>query len=349
MVIHDDLIPLLSICITTYNRAEWLALSLKNLARLVPNSRAEIEIVVCDNASTDHTPKVVEPYLLRPDFRYHRNLENIGMLGNLCTTACHTRGQYIWILGEDDIIKPGSIERVLQAIQRNPDIALIYLNYAYTHAADTKMVTDLDRFLNESTPIVTPGSDVSGPVRLISTNSENFFTAIYCLVFRRDHALRAYSQDTAGRPFSTLLTCCPTTYYVLNHMMNEPAYWIGSPQVVVNMNVSWMKYASIWTLERIPEAHDLAQKTGASPNEVDRCRIGHLPNVFHWYKEIFENEQELDNICYFSVPRLIVRMKHLRQFREKGKFLREIYNKAHIQGRAGASIPTFQAFAGFEN
>ncbi len=341
--------PLLSICITTYNRAEWLALSLKNLARLVPNPHAEIEIVVCDNTSTDHTPKVVEPYLLRPDFRYHRNPENIGMLGNLRATAHHARGQYIWILGDDDVVEPGSIERVLQTIQRNPGIALIYLNYAYTRQDDAKMVTDLDRFLNESTPVVTSGPDVAGPVHLISTKSENFFTAIYCLVFRRDHALRAYSQNTDGRPFSTMLTCIPTTYYVLNYMMNEPAYWVGDPQVVVNLNVSWMKYASIWILERLPEAHDLAEKLGASPNEVDRCRINHLPHVFHWYKEIFENEQELDNVYYFSASRLVTRMKHLEQFREKGKILRDIYNTAHVQGHAGASIPTSQVFTGFEN
>ena len=33
--------------------------------------------------------------------------------------------------------------------------------------------------------------------------NENLFTAIYCLVFRRDHAIKAYAQNTDGRPFST--------------------------------------------------------------------------------------------------------------------------------------------------
>lgn len=341
--------PLLSICITTYNRAEWLTLSLKNLIRLIPNPCKDIEILVCDNTSTDHTPDVVKPYLNRADFRYYRNPKNVGMLGNLRVTAHHASGQYIWILGDDDLVKPGSIERVLQVIQSHPGIALIYLNYAYTRQDDPKAVTELDVFLNDSIPVATIGQDIAGAVHRISTQSENFFTAIYCLVFRRDHALQAYSQNTDGRPFSTMLTCIPTTYYVLNYMMNESAYWIGDPQVVVNLNVSWMKYASIWILERLPEAHDLAEKMGASSDEVDKCRVNHLPHVWHWFREIFENEQELDNINYFSALRLVNRMRHLDRFKQKVKVLRDIYNTAHIHGHAGAGMPTSEVFIGFEN
>ena len=79
--------------------------------------------------------------------------------------------------------------------------------------------------------------------------SENFFTAIYCLVFRRDHAIRAYSQDVVGPPFSSLLTCVPTAHYVCNHLFQEMGYWLGEPCVVVNMNVSWARYAPVWVLE----------------------------------------------------------------------------------------------------
>jgi hypothetical protein len=145
--------PLLSICITTYNRAEWLELSLKNLARLMPAPIPGVEIVVCDNTSTDHTPEVVKPYEARPDFRYYRNPSNVGMLGNLRVTAHHARGQYIWILGDDDLVAPGAIEKVLATIYQNPDAALLYLNYAYTNEEDAKRITDLDRFFAHATPI----------------------------------------------------------------------------------------------------------------------------------------------------------------------------------------------------
>ena len=79
--------PALSVCISTYNRADWLAASLKNWSRLFPEPMNGVELLVVDNASTDHTPEVVKAYTARSDFRYRRNVANVGMLGNLRETA----------------------------------------------------------------------------------------------------------------------------------------------------------------------------------------------------------------------------------------------------------------------
>ncbi len=305
--------PLLSICITTYNRAEWLSLNLKNLSRLLPTPIADVEIVVCDNASTDHTNEIVKSYEFRQDFSYYRNQSNVGMLGNLRVTAHHARGQYIWIIGDDDLVAPGAIEKVLMAIRQNSNVALLYLNYAYTREENAKRVTDLSVFFKHATPITKPTIDKIAPISELSMLSENLFTAIYCLVFRRDHALRAYTQDTSGRPFSTMLTCMPTTYYVLHNMMDEKGVWLGTPQIVVNMNVSWLKYASLWILERIPEALDLAEKMGALHKEVDKRRIAHLPQIWYWLGEIIKNDSE-KNAIYFNPARLFSRFKHLSEF-----------------------------------
>ncbi len=320
--------PLLSICISTFNRAQWLTLNLRNLAQLLPGPHPEIEIVVCDNTSTDNTPKVVHPYLHRADFRYYRNPENVGMLGNLRVTAHHARGQYVWILGDDDMIAPGAIEKILAAISNNPDAALVYLNYAYTREDDASQIKEFEKLFSEATPITKPTPDLTAPISRLSTLSENFFTAIYCVVFRRDHALHAYSQDTSGRPFSTMLTCIPTTYHVLHSMMSEKGVWLGSPNAVVNMNVSWLKYASIWILERIPEAFDLAEKMGAPGDEIDKRRIAHLPSVWHWFKEIIKDDPE-GNIAYFNPARLFSRFKHLPEFQARMGELIAVYREAH--------------------
>jgi len=204
--------PKLSVCISTYNRAEWLASSLHNWASQYPTPHQDVEFVVCDNASSDHTAEVVKLFIDRPDFVYHRNKANVGMLGNLRETAHLAQGDYVWILGDDDFLLPGAIERVLNAINNNKDVALIYLNYAYTREDDARHIKDVKKFFEESTPIVPAEEDRAGPINEICAQNENFFTAIYTLVFRRDHAINAYSQDTSGRPFSSMLTCIPTTY-----------------------------------------------------------------------------------------------------------------------------------------
>ena len=330
--------PLLSICITTYNRDKWLSLSLKTLMRWTEPYRDLIEVVVCDNASTDDTGKVAKPFLKKKNFRYHCNPENVGMLGNLKVTANLARGKYVWILGDDDLVKEGAVEAVISAIQEHPDTSLVYLNYSYTRVTDADKVGDIDEFLRNSTPIVPPTPNQYAKIKDIAPNSENFFTAIYCLIFRRDHAVRAYSQNTNGRPFSTLLTCIPTSYYVCNHMFEEMGLWVGQPSVVVNMNVSWLKYASLWLLERVPELYDLAEEKGASPDAVDRWRTDNFLKAHQALIDIYFKDTE-DNLIYFSIERFIQRYKHLPIFKEYLKSFIGTYSKAYAAGKTAGSPP----------
>ncbi len=68
--------PLLSICIPTYNRAEYLEKSLESLVR--QDGFPQVEVVISDNCSEDNTAEVCGSYCSRyPNIIYHRNKENI--------------------------------------------------------------------------------------------------------------------------------------------------------------------------------------------------------------------------------------------------------------------------------
>jgi glycosyltransferase involved in cell wall biosynthesis len=324
--------PLLSICVTTYNRAAWLEVSLRQLAELVAPYRDVVELVVCDNASADSTAEIAAAYRDVPGVRYYRNPANVGMLGNLRETVHHARGRFVWILGDDDVVRAGSIERVLGVIIENPAVALIYLNYAYTHQASPKASRDLGEFLASAVPITPPCADRYAPIAALATMSENFFTAIYCLVFRRDHAIRAYSQDVVGPPFSSLLTCVPTAHYVCTHLFEEMGYWVGEPCVVVNMNVSWVRYAPLWVLERLPELYDLAEIRGSDPAEVDRWRVHNLPGALHYLPALYFDD-DAGSLAQFSFERFVRRHAHLEEFRSQVRRFVAPYQKAYEQGR----------------
>lgn len=334
--------PRLSIGITTYNRAAWLEATLKHWAHLHPTPIDGVEIFVCDNASEDATPTVVEAYQKRSDFTYYRNKKNVGMLGNLNKTVRHAKGQHIWILGDDDFLMPNSLEHILHTLKMNPDIPLLYLNYG---AIRTKAPTHagFETYRNTATFPVPAEPDCEEAVRTLATRTENFFTAIYSLVLRRDHAIKAYTQDTSGRPFSSMQSCIPTTYYVLNHMLDERGIWIGSPMVLVNMNVSWMPYAPLWVLERLPEAYALAEKKGVAREAVDRWRALTFRQVPHYLQVIFENDP-LNNATHFSMARLIQHFEHLPAFRTQRGLLRAIYRKAHASGHPSAKQPVRALF-----
>ena len=338
--------PRLSICISTFNRADWLAVCLRALVRAWPTPHEQVELLVCDNASADDTAKVVQPYLDRADLRYLCNAENVGMLGNLRVTAQAARGEYIWIIGDDDVIIEGAIERVLGAIEQGDDPALIYLNYAYTRDADAGAIGDLEVFCATATPVVDPGPDQSGPVRDICANSGNFFTAIYCLVFRRDHALLAYSQCTEGAPFSSMLTAIPTTRHVLARMMDESGYWIGFPALVANMNVSWSQHAPVFVLERLPEARDLAERLGGDPARIDHWRRDAWPLMFRFFSLILEPDYEAD-WKHLSLRRIVSRMRGFEGVEPFIASMKAAYRVAHDRGHPAASVPVDELFIGF--
>lgn len=323
--------PLLSICVTTYNRAKWLNVSLKKIMELVEPYSDIIEVIVCDNASPDKTPDVVQPFLSFPHFRYYRNAKNVGMLGNLRMTVHHAQGQYVWMIGDDDIVTFGTIERILQAIGLHPEIELLYLNYGYTRESPPENINDIEGFISSSIPVSEPSEDLFAPIKYIAVKNENFFTAIYACIFRREHAVKAYSQNTHGRPFSTMLTCIPTSYYVCNNMFELPGYWIGTPSVIVNLNVSWMKYATLWILERFPELFDVAEANGASMQGIDKWREDfYSKHIINWLQEMLFNDKS-DNRQYFNIENLFKRFKHLDVFRQDLPKIYRICKKANLE------------------
>ena len=71
-------LPLVSICIPTYNRSNYLKKTLAAIISQKPFRENKVELVVSDNASTDGTKDFMENLLKKyPQIRYHRNPQNI--------------------------------------------------------------------------------------------------------------------------------------------------------------------------------------------------------------------------------------------------------------------------------
>jgi glycosyltransferase involved in cell wall biosynthesis len=329
--------PVLSICVTTYNRAAWLE---KTLPLILREARAYpdlVEVVVCDNTSTDRTPEVTERFRATASIRVHRNERNVGMLGNLAVSASQARGGWVWVIGDDDLVVEGTVDRVLAAIGAHPETELVYTNYAYTSFDHPGALGSVDAVIHGALPISPAIDDVfTLHARDLCAKSINCFTSIYCVVFRADHAVSAFGQDTSGPPFSSLATCVPTTKYVIEHLFDRPAYWIGDPCVVVNYNVSWNRYASLYLLERFPEIFDRMEAAGASRVDVDELRAKHAPVLARWVYEVYFGGQR-EHVASFSMERLVSRFAHVAAFRDEWPRLRRVYAEAHERGLAGAT------------
>lgn len=111
--------PILSIAIPTWNRAAYLAETLRQLAsELGSVNQSAVEILVSDNASTDQTPEVVNR-CLREGLRLRsiRNSENIGSDANIAQCFNLAKGKYVLILGDDDVFVDGGLKALLDLLE----------------------------------------------------------------------------------------------------------------------------------------------------------------------------------------------------------------------------------------
>ncbi len=118
----------LSICIPTYNRCAALTALLQSLCTEVAFHDLSAEIVVSDNASTDHTADVVADYQSRyPRIHYFRNDRNLGGTENFHLAIGRASTTHCWLLGDDSLIYPGAIRHVTELLSQSPTTSLIFL------------------------------------------------------------------------------------------------------------------------------------------------------------------------------------------------------------------------------
>lgn len=119
--------PLLGVCIPTFNRAELLRRCLQSvLPQIGPRA---VEVVVIDNASTDHTPTVIQEFIASyPSLRSFRNHTNLGYSGNQAKCFEYAQGQYTAILCDDDLYRDDAIEVILDVLQKQ-SFSFVGINY----------------------------------------------------------------------------------------------------------------------------------------------------------------------------------------------------------------------------
>jgi len=116
----------LSIAIPTYNRAGFLK---ETLNHIIPQVVEGVEIVVSSNASTDDTDAVMQEYVnSHPFIRYVRSDVNRGIDGNIHRCTLESRGKYVHLMSDDDIVLPGTVAHLLETIKRYPEAGFLFFN-----------------------------------------------------------------------------------------------------------------------------------------------------------------------------------------------------------------------------
>ena len=114
--------PKLSVCVPTYNRADYLSQALRALSS---QTFTEFELLVVDNCSTDGTAALVESFGDQR-IRFHRNERNVGSRENWNRCLDLASGEYIAICHDDDLYEPDFLRRGVGLLDANPGVAFVH-------------------------------------------------------------------------------------------------------------------------------------------------------------------------------------------------------------------------------
>lgn len=116
-------LPLVSICVPTWNRAPFLKVTLESvLAQDYPR----FEVVVSDNCSADDTERVCREFAVAdPRVRYVRQSRNLGLHGNHNFLIEASRGDLLCFFHDDDLYDPRIVSEYVAFLAAHPEVGIV--------------------------------------------------------------------------------------------------------------------------------------------------------------------------------------------------------------------------------
>ncbi len=277
--------PLLSICIPTWNRAELLDQCLRRILESFHEYMYNdiIEIIVSDNGSTDSTPFVVSKYKHAfCNFRYYRNATNIGFNQNmLLLLTTYATGQYLWFLGDDDLVTTISLSILVYAIHKyNP--RLILLRHNIEGIPNIYCPQGVSFFLDASTLDsyfkILPFSKA---VDEIAVPSNVLVTYFGCSVYRKDLINMKYVAHIQDNHWRSFVEVFPNSYLLFGSFSKEKQVCLVNLGLinVKAIEKEWdNKMVDIWR-KFLPQLCVFAYSLGIKRSDLTRNRIIILKGV----------------------------------------------------------------------
>jgi glycosyltransferase involved in cell wall biosynthesis len=124
MQIPDHNLPLVSICIPTYNGAEYLS---ETLESIFAQSYQNFEIIISDDNSQDETIKIAQQYQKKSPVNFTIfEHEQYGIGRNWNFAIVKSRGKYIKFIFQDDLMLPKCVEEMVKLAEKDDHIGLVF-------------------------------------------------------------------------------------------------------------------------------------------------------------------------------------------------------------------------------
>lgn len=132
MINHEpNIVPLVSICMITYNHEQYISEAIEGV--LNQDINFPVEFIIADDASSDKTGKIIEKYISNhPNgslIKYFRHEINLGGLENFSFALNQCQGKYIALCeGDDYWIDKNKLKLQLEFLENNSGYSLVFTN-----------------------------------------------------------------------------------------------------------------------------------------------------------------------------------------------------------------------------
>jgi len=120
--------PLVSVVCLAYNHETYVVEALESVLN---QSYPNIELLIADDCSSDHSVAVIEKWLQNhPNIQFFPNKTNLGNTKTFNNVVKHAKGEFIIDLAADDILLPDCVSRQIAAFQNTkyPNLGIVYGN-----------------------------------------------------------------------------------------------------------------------------------------------------------------------------------------------------------------------------
>lgn len=169
---------LFSIIVITFNQEMIIG---ETLDSILSQDYSPLEVIVCDDASTDNTGAKCSKWIKKNGKKfyrvlYHRNEKNLGIMGNKLAGVRLAQGVFIKVLAGDDLLAPGAIQNAAEYFEKYPNTLVIFgniksfyekedpMNFIYAEPRTTAKcffrlsATEQFRILSNGNPVPAPGA-----------------------------------------------------------------------------------------------------------------------------------------------------------------------------------------------
>lgn len=119
--------------IPTYNGAKYIEQTLLSIVEQIPDLPVvvKIEVLVQDNGSTDNTSEIIARIAnsFPGTIRYKKNSSNLGYDRNLLEIFESADGDFLKLIGDDDVLMPGGLRKIVEPLCRSNSVDVAVYNF----------------------------------------------------------------------------------------------------------------------------------------------------------------------------------------------------------------------------